>query len=1158
MKQFAARASALAAACVVVDALEPRKLLAADLSAGYEWNPVRIGAGGLVTGIEVHPLDGDVRYARTDVGNTYRWDESARDGAGEWLPMIVARSDGTGMPASTTTSPAWGGVESIAIDPSNTDVVYMSLPLKRPNLQVAGPIDEGGIYKSIDGGVSFSRLELTTEMQPNSRYYRNSGERMAVDPNTPDTLYYGTREDGLQKSIDGGMSWQTITGTNGPAADANVLNVHLFGTGVSSVLYVVALADADDGAFSTGKVLRSLDGGATWDNLSLLGGPATQPSEAALGDDGTLWVSEYGTRKVHRFRDDAWLSADAKTPSNVEGIAVDPTDATGNTVFALASNGGLSRSTDGGASWSQIASRTNYAPSDIGWLPQPVQPEWHGTTGIEFGPDGVLYMTQGNEGVLQWDPVASASVANPPQWTIISHGIEELVTHDVKLLPGSGDRAITTVHDATGFVIDDPDTFSAEWIGQHAWPDSQGNLKDQLIVNATGIAYSPDNPDYVVIQSGDPNYTSTGGNFSSYSTDGGDSWNYFGERDRKFQGGYPALGRSDGGTFAETPIVIMPQGSLPPQYSHDGGQTWTAANGFPVYTQADADADPNDDITDKRVGNLKGMSAFWGLSLKQHPLVADPLVSDRFYARFTFGGVWRSDDAGVNWERVEPDGPVLPYGAFHSQLHASRMRADGGDGTALSPDGKQVGSDLWFVSGWEGTYGAGESASNGLWTSVDGAETWTKLPNVQYAHALDLGKGSGIAGDAEYSVYVFGLVDGETEWGTFRSDDLGQTWNRISFYPTGIFDQVTTIGASWDTHGLLYVGFGGNSFVYGQPTEVAGSFLQDDDGLLSIEAEHYSNKVDRAGDAWEVINDSNASNGTAVAALDNDGDFFNTNFVGNSPELQYDVKFTKSGTHYVWVRARGATPSDDSLHIGIDGQAVDTSDRISLPIGSGWSWSRATMDGPVATLNTSLATSQLNVWMREDGAELDKIVLTTDPGYLPSGTGPAESLRTSDGVIDEPLIAVYEAEEGTISNGAVQGIFVDYWGTGAYVEWDDVHGGISGGPATFEFQYANGSSASRTSKLYVNGIFAENVDFAPTGSWSAYAIDVVNATLQAGLNTVRLVADPSTGPNLDWLRVTRPDAAPPSAGFVTNRVMASLFSDKELVDDELSIGRHLA
>src|SRR5919199_4332692 len=39
----------------------------------YEWNDVKIGAGGFVTGILIHPKAADIVYARTDVGGLFRW-----------------------------------------------------------------------------------------------------------------------------------------------------------------------------------------------------------------------------------------------------------------------------------------------------------------------------------------------------------------------------------------------------------------------------------------------------------------------------------------------------------------------------------------------------------------------------------------------------------------------------------------------------------------------------------------------------------------------------------------------------------------------------------------------------------------------------------------------------------------------------------------------------------------------------------------------------------------------------------------------------------------------------------------------------------------------------------------------------------------------------
>ena len=83
---------------------------------------------------------------------------------------------------------------------------------------------------------------------------------------------------------------------------------------------------------------------------------------------------------------------------------------------------------------------------------------------------------------------------------------------------------------------------------------------------------------------------------------------------------------------------------------------------------------------------------------------------------------------------------------------------------------------------------------------------------------------------------------------------------------------------------------------------------------------------------------------------------------------------------------------DDSLHAGLNEGLVETADRIDTR--KGWKWTKATLDGPDATVNiSSTGIHTVNIYMREDGCTADKIVLTTNSGYTPSGEGPPESPR---------------------------------------------------------------------------------------------------------------------------------------------------------------------
>ena len=104
------------------------------------------------------------------------------------------------------------------------------------------------------------------------------------------------------------------------------------------------------------------------------------------------------------------------------------------------------------------------------------------------------------------------------------------------------------------------------------------------------------------------------------------------------------------------------------------------------------------------------------------------------------------------------------------------------------------------------------------------------------------------------------------------------------------------------------------------------------------------------------------------------------------------------GTYHVWIRAQGGK-SDNTVHVGLDGKDVSSSDKIEIPpTESEYAWSRATEDGKDATISiTTTGLHTLNVWMDEDGIKLDKILLTPDGNYDPSsvndGKGPEGSRR---------------------------------------------------------------------------------------------------------------------------------------------------------------------
>jgi hypothetical protein len=176
----------------------------------------------------------------------------------------------------------------------------------------------------------------------------------------------------------------------------------------------------------------------------------------------------------------------------------------------------------------------------------------------------------------------------------------------------------------------------------------------------------------------------------------------------------------------------------------------------------------------------------------------------------------------------------------------------------------------------------------------------------------------------------------------------------------------------------------------------SAAFQQDSgpDGLVVVEVENNDANVSQGGKTWQGHSAAGYSGGGALRALSNTGVNNDTGYVANSPRLDFRVNFTRTGTHYVWVRGIGPNGNDDSVHVGLDGQAVASADRISS-FATGYSWTRNTMDGVVATINVATAgVHTVNLWMREDGTVVDKLLLTTNTSYTPTGTGPAQSPRS--------------------------------------------------------------------------------------------------------------------------------------------------------------------
>ena len=253
-----------------------------------------------------------------------------------------------------------------------------------------------------------------------------------------------------------------------------------------------------------------------------------------------------------------------------------------------------------------------------------------------------------------------------------------------------------------------------------------------------------------------------------------------------------------------------------------------------------------------------------------------------------------------------------------------------------------------------------------------------------------------------------------------------------------------------------------NAFVYTPATAPQQRvFQQNSAGLLVIEAENFTGST-RApdGHAWVVNSDRGGFSGTGyVQPLADTGVNLGSTlgFITNGARLDFTVNFTKTGTHYYWFRGGEprAAGDGDSVHAGIDGTAPPNLVQLTgAPTftTTGWNWvganatARASIDVPVAGPHT------INAWMREDGFYFDKLIITTDPDYVPTDVGPAESAFTGGAVT--PTIRVARSATG--------GPVITFTGTlqratslGTPTSWTDVSGAVSpyAAPSTAPQEY---------------------------------------------------------------------------------------------------------
>jgi hypothetical protein len=198
------------------------------------------------------------------------------------------------------------------------------------------------------------------------------------------------------------------------------------------------------------------------------------------------------------------------------------------------------------------------------------------------------------------------------------------------------------------------------------------------------------------------------------------------------------------------------------------------------------------------------------------------------------------------------------------------------------------------------------------------------------------------------------------------------------------------------------------------------TFQQDGTGMTVIETEHYFAAVTAPdGHVWVPLNSRAGFSGTGYMSPLPDAGVNLGNGIGfltNGPRLDFRIVFATTGTNYLWIRGGDplADGAGDSVHAGIDGVSPASATQITgAPTftTASWNWVGAIQAATRTYVEvTNTGTHTVSLWMREDGFLADKIILTTDAAFTPTGTGPAESQQASTG----PTISIGRNAQGQL------------------------------------------------------------------------------------------------------------------------------------------------
>lgn len=710
-------------------------------SASYTWRNAQILGGGLVSGITFSEDVEGLVYARTDVGGAYRRDP----GSDIWVPLL----DWLGRDKAHYLS-----VESLALDPTDPERLYLAVGMYAKSWAEAG-----AMLRSMDRGHTWTTTDMPIKMGGNE-WGRLCGERLAVDPNHPSRVFFGSRQDGLLVSEDHGATWEKRAGLPKGTGDNPIgVGAILFdqASGKPGAPTPVIYAAVDEGE---GSIMRSLDAGKSW--LRLPKQPVGMfACHIELDEKGELWATYGNGPGPNDVTDGAVYAFDPKTGTakNVTPLEPSSGDTFGYSGLGLdrSQSGRLLVATidrwthkdeifftsDGGATWVPIIKTATWDLNGAEWITlhqETVKPTWIGDVDIDpFHPNRATFVA----GIFTTTNLDQAELGKPVEFQYTTEGIEESVVN-VLVSPPAGAPLLSGLKDFCGLRHDSLD---------QSPPAGAYNPPCQ---ETSGLDFAELEPSLVVRTGTVWGFSERPEPHGAFSTDGGSSWTAFPQEPTGAEtGGMVAItakGESIVWVFKHHPAVV----------SRDRGKTWQPVEGLrdsaDVPGWAGHDLQPAADRVDS--GRVT---------------IYDALKGQLYVSR----------DGGVSFKRGAKGLPTLEvYALMMADIEAVPARS----------------GHLWLSTG------------SGLYRSVDGGDTVMRLESVSESYGVGIGKAA--PGSTYPTVFVSGEVDGTK--GVFRSIDEGKSWVRVSDQEHQ-YGLVNIVEGDPRVFGRVYLGPPGRGILVGEP-----------------------------------------------------------------------------------------------------------------------------------------------------------------------------------------------------------------------------------------------------------------------------------------------------------------------------------------------------